>query len=325
MRLLCAGLFPALQRTLTLASFKTGTVNRVHRVTESVGGKAANAARVLKTLGADPLLFTFAGGNNRTSVERLLDAEGIAYRFVRTTAPVRLSQTLLTDGAGDFTELVEEGPALQPGDWERFLARFRETLTSDIAAAVVSGTVPPHAPADIYARMLTAANDTIPVILDTSGKALATALPMRPALVKINAAELLMTTGTGRGGRAGKTAIEAAAHLLMEGGAAAVGITRGGEDAWLVTPQRTRRFLIPRVAVVSTLGCGDAVNAGIAFALLQGRNLEEAFVFGLACGVSNAMHRLPGMVDPAQVGAIAARIIAEPRRSARRSAASPPA
>jgi len=317
-------MFPALQRTLTLASLKTGTVNRVRGVAESVGGKAVNTARVLKLLGADPLLFAFAGGGNRETVERLLDAEGISHRFVRTAAPVRLAQTLLADDATDFTELVEEGPVLPPEDWRRFQAEFKGALTGDIGAMVLSGTLPPHAPVDAYARMLAAAG-TIPVILDASGPFLTASLPHNPALVKINATELFLTTGRATGSRPRGADIEEAAQTLIAGGAHAVGITCGGDDAWLVTPRELLRFPIPPVTVISTLGSGDAVNAGIAFALRQHRGLEAAFAFGLACGVSNAMHRLPGMIDPAQTDAIAARIIAKPHRSAKRSAASPPA
>ena len=324
MRYLCAGMFPALQRTLTLATLKTGAVNRVRSVTESVGGKPVNAARVLKRLGADPMLFGFAGGDNRTTVERLLDEEGIIHRLVRTSAPVRLAQTLLADDAADFTELVEEGPVLAAGDWQRFQAAFAEIVTGDLAAVVLSGTLPAHAPVNAYAQMIAAAKGGAPIILDTSGPALTAALPLEPTLVKINANELFQTTGSAAAGEIRGDDIEKAAQALISSGAQAVGVTQGGNTAWLVTRHAARRFTIPKVTVISTLGCGDAVNAGIAFSLRQCRDMEKAFVFGLACGVSNAMHRLPGMIDPSQVNAIAARIIAEPHRSARKPAASPP-
>lgn len=307
MKFVCAGMFPALQRTLTLTSLKPGAVNRVIGVTESVGGKATNAARVLKTLGGNPLLFGFAGGDNAVTVKRLLAAEGIAYRFVSTAAPVRLAQTLLAKDAADFTELVEEGPVLTPEDWQRFQSMFVEILTDKPVAAIISGTLPAHAPGNAYAQML-ATTSTLPVILDASGAALRATLPHKPALVKINLAELFLTVGVDAGTSAGDAKIEAAAHTLIADGAAAVGITQGGHAAWLVTKHKTRCFTIPAVKVISTLGCGDAVNAGVAFGLQQYQNLEEAFILGLACGVSNAMHRLPGMIDPTQISSIAARI-----------------
>jgi 1-phosphofructokinase family hexose kinase len=315
MKILCCGIFPALQRTLELKSLKPGAVNRVRSVTLSVGGKATNAARVLKTLGAYPLLFGFAGGDNGTAIKRLLDDEGIARAFVETDAETRTSQTLLADDTADFTELVEEGPELSSRDWKALLKKFQ---TLEKGSVIISGTLPAHAPQEICAELIQAAQGK-PVILDTSGKPLLAALEHRPALVKINAAELKKTLRTpGEVTRPAKTTavgrvtspgelIELALELI-DLGAGAVGVTSGTEPALLVTRKETVRFYIPNVEVVSTLGCGDAVNAGIAFALQKGSSLKEAFVFGLACGTSNAMNRLPGVVKLDQIASLVPQI-----------------
>ncbi len=68
MKILCCGFFPALQRTVEYASFRGDEVNVAQRVSVAVGGKATNTARVLKTLGADPLMLSFAGGFNGKTV-----------------------------------------------------------------------------------------------------------------------------------------------------------------------------------------------------------------------------------------------------------------
>ncbi len=310
MKILCAGLFPALQRTLILDAFQTGSVNRVREVQLSIGGKAVNSARVLKTLGAEPLLFGFTGGDTGHTAERLLDAEALEHRFIRTDEPVRLCQTLMVEGAEDITELVEEGPALPPAYWHRLQARFTELLENETPQAIIiSGTLPAHAPPATYARMLEAAARThAPVLIDTSGPPLRAALAHHPALVKINAEELFRTVGSPVPGTGEAAAIEQAARLLIAGGATAVGITQGKQAAWLVTASCTTRFEIPRVDVISTLGCGDAVNAGFTFALQNGDSLQAAFTFGLACGVSNAMHRMPGRIDPAGIKTLLAGI-----------------
>jgi len=310
MRILCAGLFPALQRTLILDAFQTGAVNRVREVHLSIGGKAVNSARVLKTLGAEPLLFGFAGGDTGHTAMHLLDAETLAHRFIRTDEPLRLCQTLMVDGSADFTELVEEGPALPPAQWHLLEAQFTELLADEPPQAIIiSGTLPAHAPPETYSRMLEAAAGTpVPVLLDTSGTPLRAALAHHPALVKINAEELFRTVGARAPGTGEAEAIEQAARVLIAEGATAVGITQGKQAAWLVTATRTTRFAIPRVDVISTLGCGDAVNAGIVFALQRGDTLQDAFAFGLACGISNAMHLLPGRIDPARLDTLLAGI-----------------
>lgn len=279
-----------------MKSLKAGAVNRVHSVTLSVGGKATNAARVLKTLGADPLLFGFAGGDNGEAIKHLLADEEIEHAFVETDAETRVCQTLLADDATDFTELVEEGPELVSKDWKNLLKNFQ---TLETAGLIISGTLPASAPAAIYAELIQAAQGK-PVILDTSGKPLLAALEHQPALVKINATELLKTMNSDD--------VKNAAWETLAQGAGAVGITQGAKSAWLVTRDVTFQFSIPKVNVVSTLGCGDSVNAGIAFALQKGSSLKEAFVFGLACGASNAMNRLPGVVDPKQIAALVKQI-----------------
>lgn len=299
MKTLCCGIFPALQRTLELKSLKPGAVNRVRSVTLSVGGKATNAARVLNTLGGDPLLFGFAGGDNGAAIKRLLDNEGIAHAFVETGAETRTSQTLLADDVHDFTELVEEGQELEASDWKTLIKKFQ---TLEKSSVIISGTLPAHAPQEIYAELIQAAQGK-PVILDTSGKPLLAALEFQPSLVKINAAELLKTMNSDN--------IEDAAWEMLAHGAVAVGVTQGSKPALLVTREETVQISIPKVNIVSTLGCGDSVNAGIAFALRKGSSLKEAFVFGLACGASNAMNRLPGVVKPDQIAKLVPQIKVE--------------
>lgn len=298
MNILCCGIFPALQRTLETKALNPGDVCRVHSVKQSVGGKATNAARVLNTLGASPLLFGFNGGNTGRTVEQLLDEEGIAYSFLETEAETRICQTVLADNISDFTELIEEGPLLASKHWKNLLQGFQALEKSQ---AIISGTLPKHAPVEIYAELIEAAG--VPVILDTSGPALMTALKAQPDLIKINVSELRKSTGI--------EDVEQAAQELIAQGAQAVGVTDGAQTAHLFSSQGSARFVIPDVPVISTLGCGDSVNAGIAFALNKGSALAEAFVFGLACGAANAASALPGLIDPADAATLAKQIVVQ--------------
>ena len=298
MKILCCGIFPALQRTLELKTLKTGSVNRIRSVTCSVGGKATNAARVLKTLGADPLLFGFTGCETGETIKHLLDEEGISHEFVETSVPTRTAQTLLADDADDFTELIEDSEPLGSKHWKNLIQKFH-ALEKESNTIIVSGTLPAHVPQEIYSEFLRGTENKI-VIIDTLGKPLLATLEHQPTLVKINAEELRKTTQISN--------IEEAAQELIAQGAGAVGITQGADSALLVTPNKTVQFSIPTVKVKSTLGCGDSVNAGIAFSLSKGNSLTEAFVFGLACGSANAQTALPGVIDPVAVATLASQI-----------------
>jgi tagatose 6-phosphate kinase len=298
MKILCCGIFPALQRTLELKTLTTGSVNRVRSVTQSVGGKATNTARVLQTLDANPLLFGFSGGETGETIQHLLDEEEIKHDFVATNIPTRTAQTLLADDAHDFTEIIEDCAPLSTKDWKNLLNKF-QTLAEQSDILIISGTLPPHVPIEIYSELLRG-TESKNVIIDSPGKPLLAALEHRPTLVKINADELLKTTQLHD--------IEEAAHELIAQGADAVGVTQGADVALLITASETIHFSIPSVSVKSTLGCGDSVNAGIAFALQKGSSLPEAFIFGLACGSANAQTALPGLIHPEQIAQLIPQI-----------------
>lgn len=299
MKILCCGFFPALQRTLSFSKIEIGEVNRARSVERTVGGKATNSVRVLKTLGADSLLMGFAGGYTGMAIKNLLDEENIKYRFADTEIETRTCQTVLVDNEDDFTELIEDAAPLSSREWKNIIKIFTE-IEGDFDRIIFSGTLLSHAPADIYAELISL-TDPAKVILDTVGAPLSAALEKCPALVKINSAELQSTVGM-----EGDT--EELAQELIARGAGAVGVTEGADSAVLVMPDKTLRFSIPKVEVVSTLGCGDSVNAGIAFSLAKGRSLPEAFLFGLACGSANAQTSMPGMIELSTIKSLVEQI-----------------
>jgi fructose-1-phosphate kinase PfkB-like protein len=208
---------------------------------------------------------------------------------VETSSESRICQTILDEGAYDFTEVVENADLPSPAEFDELLRVF-SAIESDFDFIIFSGTLPPDAPVDIYARLL-ALTDARKVLLDTSGDALLTALKKSPALVKINDSEMKLTMGR-------QGSVRELAPELMRLGAGCVGITRGGDSALLVNSDSAVSFEIPEVDVVSTLGCGDSVNAGICIGLSHGYSMEKAFMYGLACGSANAQAPLPGEVDP---------------------------
>lgn len=243
-------------------------------------------------------MFGFSGGHTGKVVKRLLDEEGLDYSFVQTAVETRICQTILPDGSDEFTELVEDSQELPARDWRNAVAEFSR-LSGEFDIVVVSGTLPAHTPTDIYAELVRSSH--APVILDTSGPSLEAALEKRPAMVKINAAELHRTL------RAKGDIAELAAELVSRG-AGAAGITQGPEEAVLACSDKVLTFSVPDVEAVSALGSGDAVNAGIAYSLSRGSTMQEAFVFGLACGAANAATELPGVIDPKTVAELAVKV-----------------
>ncbi len=304
-RYFCAGAYPALQRTLFVSTFVPEAVNRADEVRLDVAGKAVNAARALQRLGGAPVLGGFSGGSSGVEIERLLRAEGLDCRgLLAVEAPVRICQTILPSDGRPFTELVEEGPELDVSTWEALVLHCRTCLPElGDGPIILAGTMPDHASLDFYPALIRMAQG--PVILDTSGDALFAALSARPDIVKINMDELQSSCALADVGT--ESVVSMARHILDKG-VRVVGITHGAHTAFLFTQDDAWSFEIPSVEVVSALGSGDCVNAGMAFALVSGKSWVEAFAYGLACGSANAEVAKPGAIDAARVAALLPRV-----------------
>jgi tagatose 6-phosphate kinase len=300
MKILCCGFFPALQRTIEYASFRPYEVNRARKVSVAASGKMTNTARVLKILGADPLMLSFAGGGNGDIVRDLLAQEQLPCRWVETKAETRICQTLLSADHDGCTELVENTAPLSASEWKAFVKTFAQ-IQGDFDRIVFSGTLPPHAPQDIYAELLSLTAGK-KVLIDSYGAPLLATLEHRPAVVKINSEELRNTFKS-------SAPVSELAEELMSLGAGAVGITQGKSQAFLFEPGKAFTFGIPQIKAVNPIGSGDSVSAGTAYALAKGHSLVEAFVFGLACGTSNAMNIEPGVVKLEQIAELVPKIL----------------
>ncbi len=84
--------------------------------------------------------------------------------------------------------------------------------------------------------------------------------------------------------------IKAAAKRLVESGrSAVVVISLGAAGALMVSEDVVEHIVPPTVPIVSKVGAGDSMVAGIALSLALGRPLKEAVRFGIAAGTAAVM------------------------------------
>lgn len=291
--ILCGGLSPCIQRTLELGSVALGQVNRVQKVTETVGGKQINTARLVQALGGAARTIGFSGGENGRKMMKLLVAEGLYMESVPAVGTTRICQTLIDHTTQDVTELVEELPPVSVAEQQLFMQRFME-LRADAALITLSGTIPAGFPSDFYRTLLEGVK--VPVLIDSHGPALKAALSSSPLMVKLNEYELAATCEAG--------SIEESAHQLLTSGVEWVLVTRGASGALLLHKNGKWVFGVPEVRVLNPIGSGDAVTAGIAFALSQARPMPAAVRFGLACGAAQTESLVSGVFDPVRARAL---------------------
>jgi tagatose 6-phosphate kinase len=179
----------------------------------------------------------------------------------------------------------QAGPAISRREWAEIEGQLANSMDGRLWV-VLSGTLPPGAPADAYARLARSAHRAgARVLIDCEGPPLARALRAKPDVVKLNRHELAATLETRC---ANPAAVLRAARELSSRGAKTVIVTDGRKPLLAVSPEGAWRATPPDVEQSSPMGAGDSLAAGLVAALAAGAPLTEALRLGAACGAACA-------------------------------------
>jgi tagatose 6-phosphate kinase len=286
---LCLGTTPTVQQNMTFAQVTIDDVNRAVDVRRSASGKPVNVARVLHTLGEEVTLCIPLGGDTGRFIRDELTSVGIALENVEIPTATRTCVTVIDRKESTATELIEEASAIPPQAMTQLLDKFAAGLRL-AKIIILSGKLAPDAGDEFYADCCRAALPReIPVILDATGVALLRALKYRPFIAKPNRSELATTLGLPI---SDDQSLRNAMMELIHRGAKWTVITMGKEGA--AVSDGSQFWKIPAISVeaVSPIGSGDAFSAGLAAALLAGRDIPDACRLGAACAAANTL--IPG-------------------------------
>ena len=225
---------------------------------------------------------------------------GIELDFVTVASRTRQCITLLDTSAGTHTELVEESQPVAAADYEKLMRIIRRRVKG-CRAVVMSGTITPGGPADLYFQGTQLAHQAGAIsVVDAQGAALIEALKARPGLVKPNRPELAATVGRELPDEA---AVMSAMRELCERGAQRVVVTAGKEPALAFDGRNYWRIQAPQIDANNPIGSGDAFTAGLVWRLLRGEDLGEACRWASAAGTANALTVHGGRGPPRRRGA----------------------
>ena len=291
--------------TLTLnpcvdVSTATAKVTPTHKLRcsspfKTPGGGGVNVARYLTRLGHSALALHTAGGRTGVELQDLLALEGVPHGAVPLKAPTRESWHVHEDSSGQEFRFVMPGPHMSDLEW----ASVRDALQTQIAhdkprCVVLSGSLPPGVPADAYAQLLRwCRGEGLTCVLDASGEALRHALSVGVDWVKPSLGELRAYTGLGL--HTLHEQITALRDLIHQKRAQVVVLSLGEEGAVLATKEVLLRVRAPQVSVVSAVGAGDSLVAGLVSGLLQGMSYREMLVRATAVSAATLAHG-PGSV-----------------------------
>lgn len=256
---------------------------RCRDVRFDAGGGGLNVARFAHALGTPVSAVLTVGGAMGSRVLDLVGAEGVSAVPVPIGGETRESFTVNEQASGKQLRFVLPGPTLTPDEQQQCLDALRRTA-APARFVVASGSLPPGVPPDFYQRVADLCREvSAALILDASG------IGLRHVTSGVHLLKPSLGELRERVGRALETEPEqvAAARELIDCGLTdAVVVSLGARGALLVTSDEAERFPAVAVTVVSEVGAGDAMVAGITAALARGAALSDAVRYGIAAATA---------------------------------------
>jgi 1-phosphofructokinase/tagatose 6-phosphate kinase len=208
---------------------------------------------------------------------------------------------------GCVTELVEESEAVGAGTEQRLLEKFDSLLEHcSFSWLIISGTKAAGFSNEVIPLIVKKAKEKkIKVILDIKGKDLIGSLQYSPDIIKPNLYEFADTfvpqlVKDNDIVLDNPTAIEQiklsmldlckryGCRIVLTDGSRKILVADSGDNFFEMD--------IQPVKAVNTIGCGDAFTAGLASALEDGKDFQEAITEGIRCGALNAGLIKPGVI-----------------------------
>ncbi|MCQ4307930.1 1-phosphofructokinase [Pseudomonas stutzeri] len=307
-RVLTVTVNPALDLTVQLPSLRLGEVNRSESLQVHAAGKGLNVAQVLADLGHQLTVTGFLGADNPQAFEQLFETRGFADEFVRVAGETR-SNIKLAEAGGQVTDI--NGPGLMVAEAERveLLARLKR-LAPAHDLVVVAGSLPRGVQVEWFVELLRTLKQLgVRVALDTSGAALRAGLATAPWLIKPNEEELAEARGMKA---ADAQALAREAWRLQVEGVEHVVISQGAEGVSWFAPSTGLHAHPPKVQVVSTVGAGDSLLAGMLHGLLEKWSIERTLSHATAIAAQAVGQIGFGITDTAQLAELEAAVRLQP-------------
>ena len=251
------------------------------------GGNGINVARALMELRIPFRCCSVVGGESGDLLLRLLgDSLGENHSVFRVAGETRVNATLLQKSPSSQYEVDSCGPEIPAEVLEDLTGCFLSSCGSGFG--ILTGSQPPGVP-DNHRRLLAEQIKAQggKAVIDAVGPVLQEALQAEPYLVRLNRYVLEMTT---KRRLESIEAVATAARDLQQRGVEMVCISLGADGALLVVGDNSYHCTAPRVHVHSTVGCGDALMAGLITAARRGDDPPTMLRLAVICGSATAAH-----------------------------------
>ncbi len=281
----------ALDRVRVIRDFQPGKQNRALLEFLQPGGSGVHATSVIQSLGGKSTALGLLGGHIGELWKAEADKRGLVYDMISIPNETRESFCLIDLDQGSVVESVEEGPGVAPALKDALLARL-EMYLPKAELVILSGSLPPGLPPDIYSHLIKVAQrHNVPTLVDIHSEPLRNALASKPWLIKPNLSEFdeLIDHKT----QTLAERMDASRSFCRETGI--ILALSMSEEGLLLTTSDEQWFLFPPSIPMhlpdgrgqNVIGCGDALVGALAYEYCQSGDLLAAAMLGLAAAHFN--------------------------------------
>ena len=274
---------PALDLTGSLDSLNIGSVSLANKGSLHPAGKGVNVGKVLSDLGAEVTVTGFLGRDNESPFCQLFSSINAHDEFIRVNGSTRINVKLVEKN-GQVSDINFPGIEVSPQEIKEF-----ETCLFDLAKThqyfVMAGSLPKGISADLCASWIGKLHKMgKKVLFDSSRDALAAGLETHPWLIKPNDEELSELVKCDL-----KTPYlcQQAAQDLASKGIENIVVSLGSKGVmWLKTDDQGnalwRYAQPPKMKIISTVGAGDSLVAGLCWGHIKDWSEEKTLSFSTA-------------------------------------------
>lgn len=275
---------PAIDLTYETHSLQNDQKSRATNTRYDPGGTGINVGRALEKLQANSHTCCITAGQMGEFLNSLLKQELTNLHAQQVDGETRINTTILQHEPHSQYEVNATGPSISPLQLDKIVNRFLILCNQGIG--VLTGSLPPGTADNTYQIINTALQKQgARAIIDAPIPVLKMALKSKPFLIKPNHHELqtlckkeLTTTQQ----------IATETRHIAQQGTHYICVSLGQQGAILTTPDNSYYCNSPKIQIHSTVGAGDAMVAGLAYAFAQNLPPIQALKLAVACGSGTA-------------------------------------
>lgn len=277
---------PAIDKIVEINNMKLGEVHRVSNQVVSLGGKSINVARILQGFECPTKAICFAGKDNFDQVKSHAHDDQIHLVPHMVDGQTRTNVKIVEPDMDYRTTDINEAGFNISHDQLKEMTALIEEHAKESDYMVFSGSLPGGVPADYYRQLAIKLKTVTKVIIDADGEILRLGIEGSPFMIKPNIDEL--KSAYNRELESNESIAGLCRDIIKEHGLSYILVSMGGDGSILVGENILLRAEVLPVKVVSTVGAGDSMLAGMIFGLTkhmdsdQASCLETALSYGVA-------------------------------------------